>query len=176
MTEPSPWVRRFAGLLPAGGRVLDLAAGGGRHTGFLRAAGHAVVAVDRDIAALAASFGHDPHCTIRALDLEDGAPWALGEDYAGIIVTRYLHRPLFPDIIRALAPGGMLIYETFMVGNERLGHPTNPAFLLRKDELFEVFAKSLGILAFEQGRVDEPRPAMIQRMAAIKGEDLTLLP
>ena len=92
----------------------------------------------------------------------------LGGGYDGIVVTNYLHRPLLRSLAAVLAPGGVLIYETFMVGNERLGRPRNPDFLLRPGELLDAFA-ALTIVAFEQGEVTRPRPAMIQRIAAVAG-------
>ena len=101
-------------------------------------------------------------------DLEDGSPWPLeGEQFGAIVVTNYLHRPLFPRIEASLAPGGVLIYETFMAGNERFGKPSNPAFLLRPGELKAAFA-SLEVLGFEEGEVLEPRPAMVQRICAAR--------
>ena len=165
---PSQWVRRFVRLIRPGGRVLDLAAGGGRHTRLLLGAGFAVVAVDRDGAALA-PFAAAPRCEIVALDLEDGAPWRLGADFDGIVVANYLHRPLLPILAEALAPGGILIYETFLAGNERFGKPSNPAFLLRENELLDAYRGRLTIVAFEQGIVTTPHPAAIQRIAAVKG-------
>src|SRR5262245_38033738 len=125
---PSAWVRRFAGLIRPGGRVLDLAAGDGRHTRLLIDMGLTVVAVDRDVAALQPLAG--ARCEVRAIDLETGAPWPLGGGFDGIVVTNYLHRPLLAPIAAALAEHGALIYETFAVGNERFGRPTNPDFLL----------------------------------------------
>jgi SAM-dependent methyltransferase len=163
-------VSRFLPLIPAGGRALDLAAGGGRHTQALRANGYQVVTVDRDAAALRARFADDAGCSIVELDLEDGGPWRFGGGFAGIVVANYLHRPLLPALAAALAPGGVLIYETFMVGNERYGRPANPDFLLRPGELLEAFAASLTVVAFEQGVVAAPRPAALQRLAAIRGE------
>jgi SAM-dependent methyltransferase len=168
--EPSPWMRRFVPLMRPGGVVLDLAAGMGRHVRLLRAAGFQVVAADRDTAALDAEFGADPLCRIVAVDLEDGAAWPLAGDYDGIVVANYLHRPLLPELARALAPGGVLVYETFLRGNERFGKPGNPAFLLAPGELLEAYAGTLAIIAFEQGIVAAPRPAAIQRLAAVKGE------
>src|SRR5690348_3488434 len=168
--DASPWVRRFAAAIRAGGRVLDLAAGGGRHARLLRSAGLRVVAVDRDVAALADLAG-DPGCVIRQLDLETGDRWALGGGYDAIVVTNYLHRPLFPEIAAALAPGGLLIYETFALGNEKLGKPSNPAFLLAPGELLAAFAALLPI-GFEQGRVAAPRPAVVQRLAALSATPL----
>lgn len=169
-TAPSAWVRRFLPLIPAGGRVLDLAAGRGRHVQLLRETGYQVVAVDRDSAALRAAFFGDLSCEIKELDLEDGGPWRLGEGYHGIVVTNYLWRPLLPHLAAALAPGGALLYETFMLGNERFGRPANPDFLLRPGELLAAFLDRLAIVAFEQGVVDDPWPAAVQRLAAVKGE------
>jgi len=168
--DPSPWIRRFLPLIRAGGRVLDLAAGSGRHVRLLRDNGYEVVAVDRDVKALEASFAADAGSSIVEIDLEDGAPWRLGDGYDGIIVTNYLHRPLLPVLASALAPEGALLYETFMLGNERFGRPANPDFLLRPGELLAVFAPHLTIVAFEQGEVEAPRPAVIQRLAAVAGQ------
>ena len=171
---PSAWVRRFVPLIARGGRVLDLAAGAGRHTRLLLDMGFAVTAVDRDIAGLLPFAGG--RCEIREMDLEagpaTGAPQSLlgllGGGYDGIVVTNYLYRPLFAPIAAALAPGGVLIYETFAAGNERLGRPRNPDFLLRRGELLDAFAART-IVAFEEGEVSEPRPAVIQRIAAVAG-------
>jgi SAM-dependent methyltransferase len=160
----SPWVARFAPSIPPG-EVLDLACGTGRHVALLRALGHPVLAVDRDIGqlgGLAAAAG----VTALAADLE-GAPWPLpGRRFAGVVVTNYLHRPLLPAIVAAVAPGGLLIYETFAAGNERFGRPRNPDFLLREGELRDAVAGSLKLLAYEHGEVADPRPAMVQRIAA----------
>jgi len=174
-TTPSPWVCRFASLIRPHGRVLDLAAGNGRHTALLRDRGFSVVAADRDTAALGA-FAGDPACAIHTIDLEDGGPWALGGSYDGIVVANYLHRPLFPSLIDALALGGILIYETFAVGNERFGRPSNPKFLLRPGELLAVFGSALSVVAFEQGVVEVPKPAVIQRIAAAKTAQPLALP
>ena len=165
---PSPWVERFAGLVPQGGTVLDLAAGGGRHSLLFRRLGHSVVAIDRDTAALQALAADDPGLTVIAADLEaPGAAWTPGaRRFAGIVVTNYLHRPLFAAIRAALAPGGALIYETFALGNERFGKPSNPDFLLRPGELLEL-AAGLHVVAYEDLEVPEPRPAMVQRIAAV---------
>lgn len=146
--------------------MLDLAAGSGRHVQLLRDRGFAVCAVDRDTTALLTLAG--PCCEVRRIDLEADDCWQLGGGYDGIVVTNYLHRPLLPAIAGALAPGGVLIYETFGCGNERLGRPHNPDFLLRPGELLEAFS-TLTAVAFEQGEVSVPRPAVIQRLAAVRG-------
>jgi SAM-dependent methyltransferase len=166
---PSVWVERWARLIAPGAEVLDLACGEGRHARLLAARGHRVTALDRDreaLAALADLAGIEP---LRA-DLEDGSPWPLaGRRFGGIVVTNYLHRPLFRNLIDALAPQGVLIYETFMSGNERFGKPSNPQFLLRPGELLEAFGAALGVVAFEQGVVARPKPAALQRLCALRG-------
>jgi SAM-dependent methyltransferase len=165
-TSISPWVRRFARLIPAGGSVLDLAAGGGRHSRFLLGLGHRVTAVDRDVSALADLRGR-PGLAIVAVDLENGGAWPLGDQrFDGVLVTNYLHRPLLPHLVASVAPGGCLIYETFAVGNERFGKPSNPDFLLRPGELLEAVRGTLTVVAYENLEIAEPRPAMVQRIVA----------
>ena len=167
MTDrPSAWVARWAPVIPAG-ETLDLACGGGRHARLLAALGHPVLAVDRDAASLAQAAG--PGITTLQHDLEAEAsvwPFAPGR-FAGIVVTNYLHRPLFAHLAGALAPNGILVYETFALGNERFGKPSNPAFLLAPGELLEVASRhGLRVLAYEDGIVDTPRPARVQRLCA----------
>ena len=167
ITAPSPWVVRFAPLILPGATVLDLACGRGRHARFLAARGHPVEAVDRDAEALEQLAGAPGVTTTRA-DLESD-PWPFGgRRFGAIVVTNYLHRPLFPAIREALADGGVLLYETFMRGHEALGKPTNPHFLLAPGELLAAFADLIAI-AFEQGRVSDPWPAAVQRLCAAKG-------
>ena len=165
LAAPSPWVLRFAPLMPAGD-VLDLACGSGRHVRLLAALGHPVLAVDRDLQALAACAA--PGVSTEQHDLESAAPWPFtGREFAGIVVTNYLHRPLFGPLLKALAPGGMLIYETFAKGNGRFGKPSNPDFLLRPGELLEqarLFGSGMRIVAYEDGYISQPRPAMVQRI------------
>jgi SAM-dependent methyltransferase len=167
-------VRRFAPLIPAGGEVLDLACGQGRHTRLLAEMGYRVEAVDRDAAALAA-LQTLPGVTTRQADLEAG-PWPYsGRGFDGIVVTNYLWRPLLPLLLEALLEEGVLIYETFMSGNERFGKPGNPEFLLRPGELLDLaMQKRLTVIAFEQGEVASPRPAVIQRICARCGGPVTL--
>jgi len=170
---PSPWVTRFASRITAGGEVLDLACGSGRHARWLASRGFRVEAVDRDAVALELLAGV-PHLNTREADLEDG-PWPYaGRHFDAIVVTNYLFRPRLPLLLTALNHGGVLIYETFMVGNERFGKPSNPDFLLRSHELFERVADTCTVLAYEQGEVAEPKPAVIQRICAVKGHNPSL--
>lgn len=166
----SAWVRRFAPLIRSGGAVLDLACGRGRHARWLAARGWQVLAVDRDreaLSGLAEVAGVETLCA----DLEGGA-WPLaGRTFDGIVVTNYLFRPRFADLLACLKPGGVLIYETFMLGNERFGRPANPEFLLRPGELPERLGSAFAVVAFEQGTVRVPREAVIQRVCAVAGGD-----
>jgi SAM-dependent methyltransferase len=161
IVAPSAWVVRWAPLITRG-TVLDLACGSGRHSRFFLERGLKVVAVDRKPQQISGA-------RFVQADLENGNPWPLpgGVRFEGVIVTNYLHRPLFPRLIESLAPGGVLLYETFMLGNERFKRPSNPEFLLRPGELLEAF-KGLTVMAFEQGEVIEPKPAMIQRLCAVQ--------
>ena len=169
-TAPSTWVTRFAPLIAAGGEVLDFACGSGRHARWLVGRGFRVEAADRDAVALGLLAGV-PHLKVREVDLENG-PWPYArQHFDGIVVTNYLFRPRLPLLLTALNPGGVLIYETFMVGNERFGKPSNPDFLLRSHELLETVADACTVLAYEQGEVAEPKPAVIQRICAVKGHN-----
>ncbi len=173
MTAPSPWVVRFAPLIPAGGEVLDLACGGGRHARHLAALGYRVEAVDRDETQLSQLAGV-AGVTTRQADLE-GGPWPYyGRQFEGIVVTHYLWRPLLPQLFACLAEGGTLIYETFMAGNERFGRPANPEFLLRPGELIDLVHKRFTIVAFEQGEVERPWPAVVQRICACRRREVRL--
>lgn len=168
LDSPSPWVCRWAGLIRPGGRVLDVACGHGRHLRYLRSLGFSVVGVDRDEAALGALKGLGGVET-QVADIEAG-PWPFPpENFDGVVVTNYLHRPIFRDLVDALRPGGALIYETFAQGNERYGRPSNPAFLLQRGELLQSL-EPLVILAFEQGLISAPKPAVVQRACAVRGD------
>lgn len=168
-TEPSEWVVRYARAIPPAGRVLDVACGQGRHARFLRDLGHPVVALDRDAAALATLEDEAGIEAVQA-DIESG-PWPFAPgNFDALVVTNYLHRPLFPDLIAALRPGGVLIYETFARGNERYGRPANPDFLLAPGELLERLRGALTVVGFEHGVVNRPKPAVIQRVCAVLGD------
>jgi SAM-dependent methyltransferase len=168
-TEPSEWVRRFAHLVAHGARVLDVAAGSGRHARFLAGRGAKVVAVDRDAQAMRALEAVDG-VTARVADLESG-PWPFADArFDVIVVTNYLHRPLLPLLRGALEPAGVFLYETFAQGNEAFGRPSNPAFLLAPDELLTLVTQGPGLIvvAFEQGVARLPgRSAVVQRVAAV---------
>ena len=155
--DPSPWVVRWAPLVTRG-PVLDVASGAGRHSRIF--AGLEVIAVDRDAQSI-------PGARFVQADLEDGGPWPFtGQRFGGIVVTNYLHRPLLPVLAQSLAEQGVLIYETFMLGNEKFGRPSNPNFLLRPGELLQAFA-DLAVVAFEQGSTQK---AVLQRICVIRGE------
>ncbi len=173
----SPWVAHFAGRIPVNSvsakRVLDYACGSGRHTLYLAELGYQVLAVDIDSSSMQTIKYCQPDAIeLRCIDLEM-AEFAFDpklEKYSGIIVTNYLYRPHLDKILDLLDEGGILIYETFAMGNEAFGKPSNPNFLLRENELLEVVLakKSFHINAFENGYVEDPKPAMIQRICAVK--------
>ncbi len=166
MDRLSAWIARFASLIPSGGTVLDLAAGGGRHARYFLKRGHPVVAIDRKTGALE-DLAARPYAEVIEADLEDGSPWPLGpRRFEAVVVANYLHRPVLPAIVGAVAPGGVLLYETFAQGNEKFGKPSNPDFLLKPGELLDAVTGTLRVLAFEDLIVDEPKPAVVQRICA----------
>ncbi|HYH51207.1 MAG TPA: class I SAM-dependent methyltransferase [Acidimicrobiia bacterium] len=165
-THASEWVTRFAGRVPPAGRVLDVAAGSGRHTRFFLNRGHPVTAVDRDTAGLA-DLKADPAMEIVEFDLEAGAAWPFsGREFEAVVVTNYLHRPVLRDIVASVAHGGVLLYETFASGQERFGRPQNPDFLLKPGELLEAVHPTLRVLAYEDLVLHDPTRA-VQRIAAV---------
>ncbi len=164
---PSPWVTRFAGHAPVSHPVLDVACGQGRHSWHFLLLGYEVTGVDMVAPRNQALLNH-PSMTFVEADLEN-TPWSLGaESYGTIVVSNYLHRPLFPQLFNALRSGGLLIYDTFSAGNERYGKPSNPDFLLKRGELLELTKGAFRILAYEDLEVTDPKPASRQRVAAIK--------
>lgn len=163
----SPWVRHHASRIAPSSKVLDLACGNGRHARYLAQLGHPVTAIDIDLSGVT-DLTADKRFILIEHDLEN-SPWPFADGhFGGIIVTNYLFRPLLPHLVTALINGGTLIYDTFAVGNERFGHPRNPSFLLNPGELLDVFAADFRILAYDHGRIDDPRPAMRQRLCAIR--------
>jgi len=166
-TPASEWVKRWSHLVAPDGSVLDIACGPGRHMKWFADRGHPVTGLDRSIEALdaASAFGN-----VLLADLE-GGPWPLvdGEQirkFAAVIVTNYLWRPLFPVIVDSLAPGGLLIYETFARGHETVGRPSRPGFLLQPGELLRAFSQ-LETIAFEEGFLENP-PRFVQRIVAAR--------
>jgi SAM-dependent methyltransferase len=164
-TPPSPWIVRHAHLLRPAGTVLDVACGAGRHVRWLQQRGHRVFAVDRDAQAVQPLRDIADVCVA---DLEAGAwPYAQRQ-FDAVVVTNYLWRPLLPHIIQAVAPGGVLLYETFALGQASLGKPSNPAFLLRPGELLDAVRPALRVLRYEDGFVTTPHPAYVQRIVAVR--------
>jgi SAM-dependent methyltransferase len=165
---PSSWVARFAGLVPEGGRVLDVACGGGRHARFFLDRGHPVTLVDRDTNGVK-DMEANPGVEILECDLETDAPWPFpGRTFEGVVVTNYLWRPILPDLVTAVASGGALLYETFARGQERFGHPHNPDFQLAPGELLDAVRGELRVAAYEDLIVEEPDPKAVQRIAAVR--------
>lgn len=174
VNPPSPWVARFAPLID--GEVLDIACGAGRHTRYFLARGHRVTALDRDVSRLSDIAG-DVLLTVRQINLEAGPNDAAslpGGPYGGVVVTNYLWRPLLPTIVAAVAEGGVLIYETFAAGNAAYGKPSNPDFLLRPGELLAAVRGELEVVAYEHGTIERPRPAVVQRLCAVRGAAQTV--
>jgi SAM-dependent methyltransferase len=162
MLAPSAWIERWSHLVPAGATVLDVACGSGRHVRWFAGRGCRVTGVDKDAAAIAALA---PIAETIEADIERG-PWPLpGRRYDAVVVTNYLWRPLLPTLVASVAEGGVLLYETFAAGNETVGRPSNPDFLLRTGELLQV-VPPLTVVAYEDGFLDSPA-RYVQRVAAV---------
>lgn len=162
----SHWVQRFCELVPAGGQVLDLACGGGRNGRLFLSRGHPLVMLDREVSKIADMRSFDTVEIIEA-DLEDGSPWPLpGRTFAAVVVTNYLYRPILPQVVASVAAGGLLIYETFAVGNEKFGRPSNPDYLLKPEELLGITRPQLRVIAYEELEIQTPRQAKVQRVVA----------
>ena len=163
----SPWVRRFASQIPKTGTVLDLACGGGRHSLLLAEMGYPVLAVDQDIGEIKKFT--NPLVCLKVLNLEEEI-WPLQDDkFSGIVVTNYLYRPHLDKLPEMLEKNGVLLYETFAQGNEQFGKPSNPKFLLKTGELLELAQRhGLKVIAYEDIYQSEPKPAMVQRLCAVK--------
>jgi SAM-dependent methyltransferase len=160
-------VAKHAVRIKKNGHVLDLACGSGRHALYLAARDLHVVAADRDVELLRRQT-LSAEITLKQADFENAA-WPFEENsFDAIVVTNYLHRPLFARIIDTLKVGGILIYETFAIGNEKFGKPSNPDFLLRPGELLDVARGHMRVIAYEDDYVEIPKPAMIQRIYASK--------
>ena len=168
--QPSNWVLRFAHLAPNASEVLDVACGDGRHTLVFLERGHRVTAVDLDISQLGDVAGY-PNLELVGSNLEEGAPWPFEDrQFGAVVVTDYLYRPRLDHIISAVALGGVLIYETFGVGQEAYGRPTRPDFLLKPGELLELVKGEMQVVAYEHGVITEPGPCVRQRLCAVRAE------
>ncbi len=165
--SPSGWITRWSHLVPPGAHVLDVACGSGRHLQWFADRGATVTGIDRD---LSATQHLSAVTTLVQADIENQA-WPLLQDgelqqFDAVVVTNYLWRPLLPTLVASLAPGGVLLYETFAMGNETLGRPSRPDFLLKPGELLEV-CKHLHVIAYENGVLQNP-PRFVQRIAAVR--------
>lgn len=167
---PSSWVVRWSHLVKPGGVVLDVACGHGRHARWFHQQNHPVVLVDRSQAAIESIAIPAHACEAVVADIENGLWPFAGRQFDAVVVANYLWRPLMPTLLHSLARGGVLIYETFAQGNETVGKPSRPDFLLRPGELLET-CRSLRIVAFEEGFLEGPngeKPRFVQRIAAVR--------
>lgn len=163
----SAWVERFAAGVEPGSQVLDVACGGGRHFPLFLARGCQIIGVDRDLSEAQRRWGDTTSVQLIQADLETGQPPPFqGQRFAAVVVTNYLWRPLLDEIISAVGPAGLLVYETFMRGNERYGRPSNPEFLLEPQELLRAVRGKLAVVAFEQVHLTDPN-RLVQRIAAV---------
>jgi SAM-dependent methyltransferase len=155
-------------MVPPDGPVLDVACGAGRHSRFWLARDRSVVALDRDLAGISDLADH-PRLDAVEVDLEDGRTFPmLDRRFAAVVVVNYLYRPILPALVSVVDDGGLLLYETYAAGNEQFGKPSRPEFLLQPGELLEVVRGRLRVVAFEHLTVDQPRPAAVQRIVAVR--------
>jgi SAM-dependent methyltransferase len=170
IAAPSAWVQRWSHLVAPGGWVLDVACGYGRHARWFHERNHPLALVDRAQAAIDSIAIPPPACEAVVADIESG-PWPFaGRQFAAVVIVNYLWRPLMPTLLASLAPGGVLIYETFTQGNETIGKPSQPNFLLRTAELLDI-CRDLRVVAFEDGFLQEAAgraPRFVQRIAAVR--------
>ena len=167
LLNPSAWIVRWSHLLAPQSTVLDVACGSGRHVQWFTDHGHSVTGIDLNIDHARECL---PSTELVGADMEND-PWPLAANgqvrtFGAVVVTNYLWRPLMPVVLSSVAPGGVLLYETFATGNEKLGRPARPDFLLRPGELLRTCA-SLQVVAYENGFLDNP-PRFVQRIAAIR--------
>lgn len=167
MIPVSPWIRKYSSLFPKEFPILDVACGKGRHSFHMQNLGYDVVAVDKDTTAINDCQPPSNIFVVEA-DLENHL-WPFSRQvFSGVIVVNYLWRPLFQDIFSSLAPGGVLLYDTFAQGNENFGRPRNPDFLLAPDELKTLCTETFDIFDYFHGAITSPAPAVRQSIAAIK--------
>ncbi len=165
-SRPSPWVTRFLSGAKPGGSVLDVACGSGRHLRHALEMGFLVTGIDRDLSKVE-DLGERRDVALIEADLETGRPFPLKDlRYDAVIVTNYLWRPILPEIVGCVADDGILICETFALGQERHGKPSNPDFLLKPDELLEAAIPTLVVVAYEHGEIGGDNPRIVQRIAA----------
>ncbi|MFJ5445204.1 class I SAM-dependent methyltransferase [Methylobacillus methanolivorans] len=168
-SQPSIWLMQHSHYIKTGGKVLDVASGHGRNAIWLAQQGFKVTAVDRDAAALSTLKNQAPSVDTHLQDLEQGCWPYSQQQFDAIIVCRYLHRPLLPLLANSLAASGVLIYETFMEGHEQYGRPRNPDFLLKSNELLISYLPLFKVISYNEGVLEqEPSPAVIQRLVAVK--------
>jgi len=169
---PSPWISRFSSILEKKTEILDLACGAGRHGRLFLDQGHSVFFVDKNLEGVEDLSSH-PQATLQQTDLEDGKDWPFDDgQFGAIVVVNYLYRPHLKDMIKSLKPGGVLLYETFALGNEKFGRPRNPDFLLKPGELIELVQGQLQVVAFEHGLEGEK---VVQHICAVKDDGLHVL-
>ena len=167
---PSEWVKRWSHLVTPLGTVLDVACGLGRHAYYFHQLNHRITLIDRAQKAIE-SIAIEAHCCEKVVaDIENGAWPLVGRQFDAVVVTNYLWRPLMATLLASLLPGGVLIYETFALGNETVGKPSRPDFLLQPGELLDI-CKSLRVVAYEDGFTmgpDEQTPRFVQRITAVR--------